>query len=471
MPIKTLCIHAHFYQPPREDPLTGKIFAEPGAKPYRNWNERIHAECYRPNAQLGNFEHLSFNVGPTLFPWLAAHDQETYRSIIAQDHANVARYGVGNAIAQPYNHTILPLASTAEKITQIAWGIADFEYRFGRKPVGMWLPETAVDLETLNILADRGIEFTLLAPWQAKTDLLDPTEPYQVRLPGRRSITVFFYQRDLSSKISFDPNATSNADLFASSEILRYYRAEKLRKNEPQLLLIASDGELYGHHQPFRERFLSHLLNGAGAKAGISSVYPSLWLQQYPPRQTIEIKENTSWSCHHGVARWTGNCDCTPSDGSWKLYLRRALDRLANALDWIYYDVSYPLIAKPRVLREKYIHVILGTMAEEQLIGEMAGRSLTNDQINRLKLLLSAQRERQKMFTSCGWFFDDFDRIEPRNNLAYAAHAIRLTKIATGEDLSAQILSDLKKAVSPRTKLSGDQVLEMYLRKAGDLQI
>ena len=178
----------------------------------------------------------------------------------------MARFGVGNAIAQPYNHTILPLASTAEKITQIAWGIADFEYRFGRKPVGMWLPETAVDLETLNILADRGIEFTLLAPWQAKTDLLDPTEPYQVRLPGRRSITVFFYQRDLSSKISFDPNATSNADLFASSEILRYYRAEKLRKNEPQLLLIASDGELYGHHQPFRERFLSHLLNGAGAK-------------------------------------------------------------------------------------------------------------------------------------------------------------------------------------------------------------
>lgn len=466
MTLNSLCIHGHFYQPPREDPITGEILPEIGAEPFKNWNERIHAECYRPNAQLRNFEHLSFNVGPTLFPWLGQHDPETYRSVIAQDRANVARYGVGNAMAQAYNHTILPLATTADKITQIAWGIADFEFRFGRKPQGIWLPETAVDIETLVILADRGLEYTILAPWQAQTASVDPTEPYLVKLPGRREITVFFYQKDLSSKISFDANATANADMFALNDVLRYFNPEKSRLNKPQILLIASDGELYGHHQPFRERFLAHLLNGASAQAGISPIYPALWLQQFPARQTIEISEFTSWSCHHGVTRWSGNCDCTPSDGKWKSQLRHSLDRLASALDWLYFDFAYPLVAKPRLLREKYIHVILGEIDAERLITDMAGRALTGEQILQLKQLLKAQFEKQKMFTSCGWFFDDFDRIEPRNNLAYAAQAVWLTHLATGDDLSSQVLADLKKVVSPRTKLRGDQVFGRKLKRA-----
>lgn len=469
MSLNSLCIHGHFYQPPREDPITGEILPEAGADPFTNWNERIHAECYRPNAQLGNFEHLSFNVGPTLFPWLGQHDPETYQNVISQDRANVARYGAGNAMAQAYNHTILPLATTSDKITQVCWGIADFEFRFGRKPKGIWLPETAVDIETLVILADRGIEFTILAPWQAEAGSLDPTEPYLVELPGQRKITVFFYQRDLSSKISFDPNTTSNADRFAMNDVVRYFNPEKSRLNKPQLLLIASDGELYGHHQPFRERFLAHLLNGASARVGISPTYPALWLKQHPVRQSVRIKEFTSWSCHHGVARWNGNCDCTPLDGIWKSQLRHALDRLASALDWIYLDFAYPLIAKPRVLREKYIHVLLGEITAERLITDIAGGALTSEQTLGLKLLLEAQREKQKMFTSCGWFFDDFDRIEPRNNLAYAAQAVWLTRLATGEELGFQASADLKKVISPRTRLRGDQVFKRQLKRARDL--
>lgn len=468
MSIKALTIHGHFYQPPREDPITGLIHREVNAKPYKNWNERIHAECYFPNTQLRNFEHISFNVGPTLFSWLAENEPLTYQSILDQDHANVSRYGVGNAIAQSYNHTILPLSTSADKITQIAWGIADFNHRFGRSPQGMWLPETAVDIETLIILADRGIQFTILAPWQASSEAIDPTQPYRVNLPAGRSITIFFYQTDLSSRISFDPSATANADLFAVNELSRYFRTEESRNEVPKLVMIASDGELYGHHQPFREKFLAHLLNGASSRAGLVPTYPGLWLKQFPPQQEIEIREFTSWSCHHGVARWKENCDCITSDGSWKFHLRRSLDQLANALDWVYFDNAYPFIGKPRGLREQYIQVILGNITVDRLIHEMADHPLTNDHLARLKLLLRAQYERQRMFTSCGWFFEDFDRIEPKNNLAYAAQAVWLTKQATGEDLSSVVLSDLSKVASQKTKLRGDQVFKNYLTRAAE---
>jgi len=190
--VRALSIHGHFYQPPREDPISGLIPPEHGAFPYRNWNERIHAECYLPNAKLGNFEKISFNIGPTLISWMNTYDPSAIRLIVAQDHANLKLHGVGNAIAQAYNHTILPLASHEDKVTQVEWGMADFEHKFGRKPMGMWLPETAADLETLNILAEHGIEFTILAPWQAESIQLDVTEPYRVALSAGKSISIFF---------------------------------------------------------------------------------------------------------------------------------------------------------------------------------------------------------------------------------------------------------------------------------------
>ncbi len=465
MTIRALSIHGHFYQPPREDPISGLIPSEYGASPYRNWNERIYAECYLPNARLGNFERISFNIGPTLFSWINGFDPNYSRLIVAQDRANVQRHGVGNAIAQSYNHTILPLATYDDKVTQVEWGIADFTHRFGRKPLGLWLPETAVDLETLNILAEHGIEFTILAPWQAEGYPLDVTEPYRVALSAGKSISVFFYHQELSAGISFNPGLTINADDFVMHALLPAFLCEKEERAEPQLLLIASDGELYGHHQQFRDRFLAHLVNGASSGAGIDKTYPALWLKQYPPRRWVSIREGTSWSCHHGVERWKGNCDCTSGDGRWKGYLRQAFNRLAYQVDKIYVNTLETYHIEPWKLRNTYIHAILGEVSADELICQAAGRRLETEQLSKVHLLLEAQKERQKIFTSCGWFFDDFSRIEPRNNVAYAAQAVRLTALATGVNLAQQLADDLHYVVSRRVGMRGDKVLQREMQK------
>jgi hypothetical protein len=469
--MRAIAIHGHFYQPPREDPLTGAIPSEYGAAPYQNWNERIHAECYRPNANLGNFGRISFNVGPTLSTWMASYDAETHCKIVAQDRANVERFGVGNAIAQAYNHTILPLQSYADKVTQVAWGIADFEYRFGRKPQGMWLAETGVDTETLVVMADAGIEFTVLAPWQADTDHVDTTEPYSVTLPGGRKIAVFFYDRDLSGRVSFDPALTSNADTFALRDLAGHFSAEKTQGGDPQLILVASDGELYGHHQPFRDYFLSHLLSGASEHVGITPTYLARWLREHPPRRTIGIRDNTSWSCHHGVQRWAYDCGCVPNGhGAWKQPLRLALSRLADDLDRQYVAFATPHIANPWALRDRYIHVMLGQIESDDLISEAAGRRLPPETLRTIDLLLEAQRERQRMFTSCGWFFDDFDRIEPKNNVAYAAQAVLLSYLATGDNLGPVALEMLRHVQSWRTRLGADTVFESTMRRGWNLR-
>jgi len=463
---RALCVHGHFYQPLREDPLSGEIPPETGATPYQNWNERIHSECYRPNAELGNFERISFNIGPTLFAWMDIHDPDSCRLIVAQDKANLQRNGVGNAMAQAYHHTILPLATRQDKETQIVWGIADFTHRFGRRPQGMWLPETAVDLETLEVLAEQGIEFTILAPWQADAANLDPTEPYRVNLPGGRSITVFFYHQELSGGVSFDPVLTSNADLFAQREVARHFNPIKTQRNEPQMLMIATDGELYGHHQQFRDRFLAHLVNGASREAGYSTSFPAAWLKLYPPRQTVRIHERTSWSCHHGITRWMGECSCTPGDGHWKGYLRQGLNRLASAVDTLYVEQLLQLKINPWEIRNRYIHVLLGNTGLGELAGEIRGRRLDQEQMDLLRSLLEAQRYRQQMFISCGWFFEDFSRIEPRNVVAYAAQAVHLIKRATGIDLAAQVMADLYYVVSQSRQIRGDMVFTNYLHMA-----
>jgi hypothetical protein len=466
MTIRSLCIHGHFYQPPREDPITGFIPNEAGAEPYQNWNERIFAECYFPNAELGNFKHISFNIGPTLCRWMDENHPEICNKIVSQDRANVEAWGVGNAMAQAYNHTILPLAIYLDKVTQIYWGIADFEHHFGRKPQGFWMPETGVDMETLQVLVDHGIEFTILAPWQANTDRLDPTEPYRVILPSGKSINVFFYQQDLSTRISFDPSSTTNADSFVQNEVIPSFNSEKIRQGEPQMVMIASDGELYGHHQIFRDRFLAHMVNGASLNQNITPTYPALWLKKYSVVRTMCVRERTSWSCHHGVLRWSGECSCTPGDGVWKVYFRRAFDRLAGAIDRVYEEAIQPYINDPWTLRNRYIHVILKEQTVTDLIDEMAGRRLPADVIYRIQWLLEAQRERQRMFTSCGWYFDDFGRIEPKNNVAYAAQAVRLTYLATGNNLAPQILADLRHVYSHRTGLRGDTVFQRQMQRA-----
>jgi alpha-amylase/alpha-mannosidase (GH57 family) len=464
---RALCIHGHFYQPPREDPLTGNIPVEPGAAPYRNWNERIHAQCYYPNALLGNFGKISFNIGPTLLEWMFDYDPETEASIIEQDRLTVEAHGIGNAMAQAYNHTILPLASQQDKVTQVRWGIADFELRFGHKPAGMWMPETATDTATLEVLADCGIEYTIMAPWQANAAGLDTTHPYRVLLPGGKSIIVFFYDQELSTRVSFDPASTVNADRFLTEFILPKYCPDGDKNSAPQLIMIASDGELYGHHQQFRDKFLAYLSDGAIKNTSIELSYPGLWLKNNPVTETIQIRERTSWSCHHGVVRWSGACNCTPNS-EWKEPFRKALEKLADAIDEEYLKLVDGRMKDPWELRHQYIRVVHAEAPLGELVENLSGRRVTERELERIQYILRSQYERQRMFTSCGWYFDDFDRIEPRNNVAYAAQAVLMVKQATGADLSWIAEEELAKVKSWRSGLRADMVFRKHLRRAAE---
>lgn len=457
-------VHAHFYQPPREDPLSGLIPDEVGAEPFKNWNERIHSECYRPNAELGNFANLSFNFGPTVLSWMEGYDPDTYHAIIEQERGNYFKYGVGNGMAQAYNHTILPLADRRDKLTQIRWGISDFKHRFGHEPQGMWLPETAVDMETLLLLADSQIKFTILAPWQVVTGGdLNPNEPYLVELPGERDpMVVFLYNQGLSTSVSFLNEATRNADYFVERWVHPSFPQKQTDRD--QMVLIASDGELYGHHKTFREKFLAHMLNGALHSRDYQITYPGLWLLNHQPTQVAKLIDATSWSCHHGVERWRNDCGCTPG-ASWKAPLRQGMETLAAEIDKAYQTYMAPLSHRKWQLRDAYIRVLLGELSMEELIRTYVPQPLNAEAANKVCLLLAAQYERQRMFTSCGWFFEHFHRIEPQNNIAYAAQAIWLTEQVTGKNLKPLALEVLKQVKDNRTGLRGDTVFtERYNR-------
>ncbi len=265
---KFLCVYGHFYQPPREDPFTGLIPNEFGAAPFENFNEKITDECYRPNAEAGNLALISFDLGPTLAAWLEQRHPDVYQAFIAADREHRARYGVGNALAQAYNHAILPLATSRDKRVQIRWGLDDFARRFGHRAEGMWLAETAVDQETLSILAEEGVRYTVLAPWQA-AEPVTPGEPYLVALPGGRSITVFFYHGALSAAVSFEDDVTSNADVFAATHLRQQVNEARAERGEDQLVVIATDGELYGHHKPLRDFLPEASSASQRARAGL----------------------------------------------------------------------------------------------------------------------------------------------------------------------------------------------------------
>ncbi|MFU8827691.1 MAG: DUF3536 domain-containing protein, partial [Brevefilum sp.] len=371
---------------------------------------------------------------------------------------------VGNGMAHAYNHVILPLASKRDKLTQIKWGIADFMHRFGHPPAGMWLPETAVDLETLALLSDNQIQFTILAPWQvALTQGQTTDHPYMVRLPGHRPpMNVFLYQRDLSTSVSFIGNATRNADAFIFQNVLPLFKTPNGHEN--RLALIASDGEVYGHHKTFRDKFLSHLLNGALHHNHLVITYPGLWLRENQPEQFVDLNEFTSWSCMHGVTRWMGECACTPG-ASWKAYLRLGLEKIAEEIDHEYQVFMRPYTRQVWELRDDYIHVFLGECELDDLLKQFINAPLTKDERVKISMLLAAQYERQRIFTSCGWFFEHFHRIEPQNNIAYAAQAVWLTEQVTGTDIKPKALAYLKKVRDNRTGLRGDTVFaERYQR-------
>ncbi|WP_376795402.1 DUF3536 domain-containing protein [Thermogemmatispora sp.] len=461
-----LCLHGHFYQPPREDPFTGAIPAEVEAAPFANFNEKITAECYRPNAEAGNFELISYDLGPTLASWLADHHPTVYRTIIEADRLHRARYGAGNALAHPYHHVILPLANSRDKYTQIVWGLEDFRQRYGREALGMWLPETAVDMETLDLLARCGIAFTVLAPWQAAGPV-DVTEPYLVRLPAGRSITVFFYHAPLSGAVSFDGNVTGNADHFAASILPAHLAAEKLERQEPQLLLIATDGELYGHHWIWRDKFLTRLVRYSAEAAGFQLCTLERYLRLHPPRREVTLRTPTSWSCFHGVDRWARGCPCTEGRSDWKGALRQALNRLAARGDQLFERAAGEVLRDPWAARNSYLALRNGWRSPDSFWEEFArpagsgGKVVSSEKRRRTLLLLEAEYYLLCSFTSCAFFFEDLDRIEPRNALAFARRAISLFWQALGVDLQRDFLQDLRAAHSWRHPLNG---ADLYLR-------
>ena len=447
-----LSVHGHLYQPPRENPFTGIIPNEHGAEPFHDWYERICFECYDPLAKLGILEKMSFNLGPTLANWMEQRRPDTYARILQADRVNFDQHGVGNAIAQVYNHTILPLASRRDKITQIRWGMDDFRHRFGREPQAMFLAECAVDTATLEALADCGLQFAILAEWQARGRRLDVTQPYRVKLPNGKSITVCFFHGALGWNVH-NP-LMGDAENFTRYALPMTLDRPKRTRKEPQLVLSACDAEYFGHHYHGRAQWLREVLLEHAPRSGWTVTFPGLYLAAYPPTEEVELADNTAWSCMHGLERWNGRCACEPSDFEastppWKGPLRAAMDALKTQLDAVFEEQ----VPSGWELRDRYSAVILRRQTPE----EFSGGDL------KVQRLLESQLLGQWMYTSCAWFFEDPSRIEPKNNLAYAARAIWCVREATGLDLEPAFKTALKAVQSWRTGQTGEQLYEEML--------
>jgi alpha-amylase/alpha-mannosidase (GH57 family) len=458
-----LAIHAHFYQPERRDPFGGPVRPDPAAAPYATWTDRIIAECYRPNARLGNLDRVSYNIGPTLTAALADRDPDTLARIAGR-HAE-------NAFAQGFHHAILPLASARDRRTEVRWGLRDHEVRFGRAATGFWLPETGADGATLRILADEGIRHTILAPWQAASPGVEPRRPHRVDLGDGRSLVVAFYDMGLSAAVSFQPDVTADADRFArewvlprTSAPLHHDGSSSWLAGRP-LVIIASDGELYGHHQPFRDLFLQRLVDPAvdrgfdvvplgDALAGID--------REGLPR--VRIADRTSWSCHHGLLRWSAECPCV-ADGRWKQPLRAALERLAGAIDVV--TESRLAGTDAWAARDDYVDVVLGLETAEAFALRRLGAGAPAVVRRELETLMEAQRWRLAMFASCGWFWEDPARPETRQVLRSAARAARLVDGTVGGPLERSLVEDLALLASPERGLDGAAIYREALAEVG----
>jgi uncharacterized protein DUF3536/glycosyl hydrolase family 57 len=458
-----LAIHAHFYQPLRIDPWTGQVPAEPSAAPFHDWNQRVDAECYRPNAERGNLAAISWDLGPTLATWLAAADAGTHGRFIADSAA---------AIAQAYHHTILPLASAADRRTEIAWGIRDFELRFGRKPAGIWLPECAVDLATLREAAAQGIAYTILAPWQAATGV-DTRRPHRVELGDDRTITVVFSDGGLSSAASFEPEATADADRFARERVAPRLLGGPAGAGAPDspIALITTDGELYGHHLQFRDLFLQRLVcptpDAPDRGFDVVTLDQVVTEPDGAPHPPVRILDRTSWSCHHGVARWSAECPDV-ADGRWKGPLRAAFERLAGAVDAITDPglAALPGDVDPDAVRDAYVEVAGGHRPAADFAG--AWWPAADDRARSRALdLLEAQRWRLAMFVSDGWYWDDPIRPETRAVMRAAARAARLVDGLAGSTLERRLVADLSLLTSPARGLDGAAIYRLALEDVG----
>ena len=437
-----LTIHGHFYQPPREDPRTGRIQREPDAAPFHDFNEKILAECYRPNAELGNFDWMSFDIGPTLGEWMRRDHPDVLRRIAAADRDAVARTGVGNAIMQSFHHTILPLASERDRRTELHWGVRWFEHTFGRRPVGIWLPETAVDYPTLEACADEGLRFTILSPDQAASPV-DTRFPYTVHLPSGRSFIACFYEGPLSGTVSFDPSATVFGRDFLERHVLPRLTIDgPLAGGETPLVLIASDGEVYGHHHRFKDLFLKDLLQTEAPAFGIQPVSLEQYLAAVPATREVTIRERSSWGCAHDLLRWRGDCPCTPGDGTWKAGLRRAFDRLATRLDAFTDAYAERYRIDIWALRDAYVDAVIGAQPAAEWMAAH-GLPSTGPDAQDLLMLLEAQRYRLAMYTSCGFYWEDLSRIEAVYGIRSALYAVELAERLGARDLKAAFDADI----------------------------
>ncbi len=475
---RCICIHGHFYQPPRENPWLEDIEVQDSAYPFHDWNERITAQCYAPNRASrlldgenrivdlpNNYAKISFNFGPTLLAWMRFKTPETYKAILAADRMSQNNFsGHGSALAQAYNHLIMPLAIPRDKYTQVLWGIRDFEFHFGRAPEGMWLPETAVDLETLNLMAELGLRFTILGPHQARqvrqigqeswmdvgSGSIDPTMAYQVNLSSGRKLAVFFYDGPISRAVSFEGLLKRGEDL-----ALRLAGAFSEERQRPQLAHIATDGETYGHHQRFGDMALTYALHYIEEKQLAKLTNYGEYLAKYPPTHEVEIFENTSWSCAHGVERWRRDCGCNsgahPSwNQAWRTPLREALDWLRDTLAPLFEEKAVQYLKDPWAARNDYIEVILdrGPKNVDAFLERHASRKLSGEEKVAVLKLMGVQRSAMLMYTSCGWFFDELSGIETVQVIQYAGRALRLMEEVSGVALEAPFLERLEKAPS-----------------------
>ena len=480
---KYLCIHGHFYQPPRENPWINAIEYQPSASPYHDWNERITRECYGPNTRarlhgdhglilelINNYEYMSFDFGPTLLSWLEKTHPWIYGQILDADRLSRDRFhGHGNALAQVYNHIIMPLATTRDRLTQIRWGLADFKHRFGRRAEGMWLSEMAVDRESLNLMAEEGVKFTILSPtqaqsvrllkgssddkpWQDVRGAINPTRPYRVLLGGEEGhfIDVFFYDGPVSRAVAYEKLLASGQDLLARIE-----DAFGAHDDGPELVSLATDGESYGHHFKFGDLALSWFFHSLERGERIKLANYGLFLENFPPQEEVRIVENSSWSCAHGVERWRADCGCSVSqtpgwNQAWRAPLREGLDWLSNELAGVFEERGGRLFKDPWKARDEYITLFLDSTAEvrERYIRSHSLRSLEEEEQIEAFQLLEVQRMALYMFTSCGWFFDDISGLEPVQVLKYAARAMELAESWTNKDLDSGLMKYLSKARS-----------------------
>ena len=494
---KYICIHGHFYQPPRENPWLEAVELQGSAAPYHDWNERICFECYAPNARarlldgdgridriVSNYSRMSFNFGPTLLSWMKDKQPEIHDAIVEADKKSRERFsGHGSALAQAYNHMIMPLANARDKQTQVIWGIRDFEARFGRKPEGMWLPECAADNESLDVLAQHGIKFTVLSPFQAARvrslegnaewqdvngGKVDPTIAYLVKLPEGRSITVFFYDGPVSQAVAFEKLLT-NGEAFAG----RLLGALNDDRQHDQLVHIATDGESYGHHFQYGDMGLAYALHQIEKSDRAKLTVYAEFLEKHPPMNEAEIHQPSAWSCSHGVERWKSDCGCNAGHAGWnqqwRAPLREALNELRDRLAEFYEKKAKEFLRNPWQARDDYISVILNRAPEKitEFFSTHAARPLENgDQVTALRLL-EMQRHAMLMFTSCGWFFDEISGIETVQVIQYAARAIQLASELGAENLEAPFLATLEKAKSniPENQ-NGRVIYEKFVKPA-----